>query len=115
MYPYPCRPHLSAMLRALKPGRRVASLPRSHPETSGAKCPLSDDPLLKTASFFPADGCYRAAKGLPLCGAALAEGARPVLKPPATGDQGIARPPPPTGDMPVIKPDQLPQQPSASE
>jgi hypothetical protein len=38
-----------------------------------------------------------------------------VLKPPPTGDQGIAQPAPPTGEMPVIKPDQLPKQPPASK
>lgn len=34
-----------------------------------------------------------------------------VLAPPPTGDQGIAEPAPNTGETPVIKPDELPQQP----
>lgn len=34
-----------------------------------------------------------------------------VLKPPATGDQGMAAPAPDEGKMPVIKPGQVPAQP----
>lgn len=33
-----------------------------------------------------------------------------VLKPPATGDQGLVAPAPQTGNMPVIKPGQAPSQ-----
>ncbi|WP_136621467.1 MULTISPECIES: hypothetical protein [Mesorhizobium] len=34
-----------------------------------------------------------------------------VLKPPATGDQGMAAPAPDEGKTPVIKPDEVPAQP----
>lgn len=33
-----------------------------------------------------------------------------VLKPPPVGDQQMTQPPPATGEMPVIRPDELPQQ-----
>ncbi|PBB24622.1 MULTISPECIES: hypothetical protein [unclassified Mesorhizobium] len=36
-----------------------------------------------------------------------------VLKPPATGDQGMATPAPDVGKTPVIKPGQVPAQPQA--
>ncbi|OBQ75405.1 hypothetical protein [Mesorhizobium erdmanii] len=37
-----------------------------------------------------------------------------VLKPPATGDQGMAAPAPDEGKTPVIKPGQVPAQPPAN-
>lgn len=33
-----------------------------------------------------------------------------LLAPPPTGDRGLVEPAPPTEDMPVIRPDELPQQ-----
>lgn len=33
-----------------------------------------------------------------------------VLKPPATGDNGLAAPPPDAGETPVIRPGEVPQQ-----
>ena len=38
-----------------------------------------------------------------------------VLKPPDTGDEQIAMPPPATGEMPVIKPNEVPEQPPVDQ
>lgn len=38
-----------------------------------------------------------------------------VLKPPATGDNGLAAPPPDAGETPVIRPGEVPQQPPKSD
>ena len=38
-----------------------------------------------------------------------------VLKPPDTGDEQIAMPPPATGEMPVVEPNEVPEQPPVDQ